>query len=392
MKILVITNLFPNKLEPERATYNRQQIYMLSRLCDIKVLAPIAWYPFKSLIDKSIRISDIPYKEIIDGIEVLHPRYFMIPKIGRSLYGILFFISILMPVLKVYRSFNFSFIFSTWAYPDSFAGILLSKMLKKPIIVKVHGTDINEYTQYWSRKKIIAFTLNNSDRVISVSKALRDRMIEIGVKPEKIKVLYNGIDGELFKPLNKFTIRNELKIDKNRKVILFVGNLKPVKGLAYLLEAFTDIIKKERQDIEMIIIGEGELRKELEEKIKKYGIQNFVYILGTKPHHEITKWMNACDILCLPSLSEGVPNVILEALACGIPVVASNVGGIPEIINCSDYGILVEPGNSHKLKQALLECLDKIWDRELIHAYSKKFSWLNNANELYNEIETLLPE
>ena len=150
MRVLVITNLFPNKFEPERATYNRQQISMLSKLCHLKVVAPVSWFPLKRFFEKNTVSSQIPKKETIDGIETFHPRYFTIPKVGRSLYGFLFFLSVLIPVLRIYNTFKFDIIFATWAYPDSFAAVLLSKLLNKPIITKVHGTDINEYTRYLS--------------------------------------------------------------------------------------------------------------------------------------------------------------------------------------------------------------------------------------------------
>jgi len=388
MRVLVITNLFPNKLEPERATYNRQQMSMLSKLCELKVTAPIAWFPFKSFIEKDHTYSQIPKKEIIEGIETFHPKYIMTPKIGRSLYGVMFFLSILVPVLKIYKTFKFDIIFATWAYPDSFAAVLISKLFRKPIITKVHGTDINEYAEFWLRRRLIRFTLNNSCCVISVSQALRNRMIEIGVKPEKIKVIYNGIDADIFKLLDKTDARKELGIDISKKVILFVGNLKPVKGLTYLIKGFAGIANSS-QNVVLILIGEGELRKELEDEIKKHGIENCVQILGTRSHKEIPKWMNACDLLCLPSLNEGVPNVILEALACGIPVVTSNVGGIPEIIISTNYGIMVNPKDADRLQKALIECLERKWDREAIHSYSARFSWCYNAEMIYHEMKNV---
>ena len=392
MRVLVITNLFPNKFEPERATYNRQQISMLSKLCHLKVVAPVSWFPLKRFFEKNTVSSQIPKKETIDGIETFHPRYFTIPKVGRSLYGFLFFLSVLIPVLRIYNTFKFDIIFATWAYPDSFAAVLLSKLLNKPIITKVHGTDINEYTRYWLRRKMISFTLDNSGRVISVSKALRDKIAEIGVEPEKIRVVYNGIDNEIFKPLNKASTRRELGIAMDKKVILFVGNLKPVKGLIYLIEAFSGIAKGALPNAILIIIGEGELRRELENETKKLMIQNRVYMSGSKPHHEIPKWINACDLFCLPSLSEGMPNVILEALACGVPVVASSVGGIPEILTSTDYGFMVEPEKSEELREALLECLSKSWNREAIREYSSRFSWRNSAEMIYQEITAILSE
>jgi teichuronic acid biosynthesis glycosyltransferase TuaC len=390
MRILVITNLFPNRAEPGRATYNRQQMSMLSELCPLKVVAPIPWFPLKSVFERNSAGPQVPKKEVIAGIETFHPRYFTIPKIGRSLYGLLFFLSILAPILRIYNTFKFDIIFATWAYPDSFAAVLISKLLNKPILTKIHGTDINEYTRYWLRRKMISFALNNSEGVISVSKALRDSIIEIGVKPEKIKIIYNGVDGEIFRPLGKIHTRKALGIDIDKKVILFVGNLKFAKGLTYLIRAFASIATDPSRNVILIIIGQGRLRRELESRVREYGIQNCVYILGSKMHREIPKWMSACDLLCLPSLNEGVPNVILEALACGVPVVASNVGGIPEILTSTDYGSLVKPQDCKALQKALLECLEKSWNREVIHGHSTRFSWRRNAEMIYQEMTDIL--
>lgn len=395
MKVLIFTNLFPNKLEPGRGIFNIFQVTHLAEWCQVKVVAPLPWFPrfpLARFFRRNHRYSQIPKSEVIDGIETFHPKYFTIPKIGRSLYGLLLFLSTLGPVLRIYKTFKFDVILATWAYPDSFAAVLLSKLLNRPILTKVHGTDINEYTQYWLRRKMISFALNNSERVVSVSRALRDRMIEIGVKPEKIKVIYNGVDGEKFKHLDKVRIRKTLGIDTNKKVILFVGNLAPEKGLIYLIRAFTCIAADASRNVILIIIGQGELGKELENEAKKYGIQNRVYMLGGKMHHEIPKWMNACDLLCLPSLNEGVPNVVLEALACGVPVVASDVGGIPEILISTDYGRLVKPKDFKELQKALLECLEKSWDREIIRRYSTRFSWSCNAEMVYQEIMNVLAE
>ena len=349
-------------------------------------MAPISWFPFKRILDRRSKVSEVPEEDVINGIQTFYPRYLMIPRVGRSLYGLLFFLSIILPALRIHKEFKFDAIFATWAYPDSFAAVLLSKLLKKPILAKVHGTDINEYSQYWLRRKMISFALNNSWRVISVSKALRDRMIEIGVKSRKIRVVYNGVDSELFKPTDRMQVRRELEIDTDKKVILFVGNLKPVKGLTYLIRAFAGVAADTERNAALFIIGDGELREDLENQVKDQGMQDCVYIPGSKAHHEIPRWMNACDVLCLPSLSEGVPNVILEAFACGVPVVASKVGGIPEILTSHDLGRLLQPEDPEELRKALLECLDKSWERELIRAYSDKFSWRHNAEIIYQEI------
>lgn len=381
MKILVITNLFPNRLEPTRATFNRQQIYHLSRLCELKVVAPIPWAP---PIGNWKKLREIPLHEVIDGIDVYHPRYLVIPKIGRSIYGYLFYTSVFKDVKRIQGSFDFDLLFGTWAYPDGFATMLMARKLKKPYVIKVHGTDVNEYIKYKLRRMMIARTLKNAEKVISVSNALKEKVKDIGVPEEKIVVIPNGVDTSKFHPMDRLKARQILGLTTNDKLILFVGNLKPVKGVAYLVEAIHILRSRLDRSFKLIIIGDGELRNELEEKVKGLGLKDIVHFKGIRPHDEIPLWMNACDLLCLPSLNEGMPNVILEASACGTPVVATKVGGIPEILIDGKNGYLVPPRDPHKLADAILRTLSHRWNKDGILHAAGNLSWEDNSKRVYD--------
>ncbi|MFA5143019.1 MAG: glycosyltransferase [Candidatus Omnitrophota bacterium] len=339
MNILIITNLFPSSAELGRGIFNKQQFVELSKLCNLQVVAPLPWYCKKR----------IPRQEAIAGIKVYHTRYFMIPKIGRSLYGIFFYISLLPKIKKIYKEFKFDTILATWAYPDAFGSYLIAKALKKPVVVKVHGTDINAHTRYFLRRKMIAWALLNSNKVIAVSKALKERIVRMGIPSEKIVVIPNGVNNDLFKPMDQAECRKKLDLPADKKIVLYAGNMIKAKGIDVLLDAFARI----SPDILLALVGDGPFEDTLRTKAKKLKIKERVIFAGRKAHDEIRYYMNACDIFCLPSRNEGCPNVLLEATSCGKYVVAAKVGGIPEIIESDKTGIMVEPGNSEELAKAI---------------------------------------
>jgi len=329
VKLLIITNLFPNAAEPQRAVYNKQQFTALKDLCELKVIAPIPLFKYPK--------TKVPDVETIEGMEVFHPRYLVIPKILRALYGILYYLGIGECVRELYGRFRFDVIFATWAYPDAFAAALLAKRLRKPLVIKVHGSDINVFTKYHLRRKMILFALNQAEKVIAVSDALKAKIVELGVDPEKIILIPNGIDTELFRSMDKKDCRLNLAIPLEQRFILYVGNLEPIKGTDLLIDA----LHKLPEDVHLYMIGDGSLKESMKIRAKDLTMENRVHFLGRLPHTKIPFWMSACDLFCLPSRNEGCPNVILEALACGVPIVASHVGGIPQLIKDSSQGILV---------------------------------------------------
>ena len=392
MKILAITNLFPNSSEPTRGMFNFQQLKELAKFpeVEIKIIAPIPWFPRLNIIRRWAKLVEIPEKETIGGFEVYHPRYLVIPKIFRCLYGFFFFFGVFKVAKDINKIFKFDCILATWAYPDGFGSYLISKILKKPIVIKIHGTDINSYIKYYFRRKMICYTLKHSHKVIAVSDALKKKVIEIGVPEERIIVIPNGINTDLFRPMEKENCRKELDLPIEKKIVLFVGNLKPEKGLSTLIKACNQINKVEDKKYLLVILGDGQLQKTLKNKVNQLNMMDIVRFEGRKPHDEIPIWINACDVFCLPSLNEGCPNVVLEALACAKPVVATNVGGIPEIISSESLGILVEPMNWESLAKAIIKALGKSWDYSKLKKSCWKYSWSENVVDLKVILENSL--
>ena len=377
MKVLIITNLFPNSRQPGRGIFNQQQFKELAQLCDLKVVAPLPWCPPIKLFARWDNCAQVPDKEAIDGIEVFHPRYLVTPQVGRSLYGFFLYLGIIRTIKKIAQSFPFDIILATWAYPDAFAGMLAAKHFKKPLVIKVHGSDVNLFSKYFWRRLMMRLAFEHSPKVIAVSNDLKEKIQHLGILKDKIAVIGNGVNTQIFKPLDKGECRKKLSLPAEQKLVVFIGNLVEVKGIEFLIEAFRDL----SGDIILRIVGEGGLRPMLEEQVKKLNLSRRIVFTGRCPHNDIPIWMNAADIFCLPSLNEGCPNVVLEALACGTPVVASRVGGIPDMITSPEQGILTAPRDSKGLAKAIEQMVNKADNKPGRTAVFKR-SWSDTAREL----------
>lgn len=385
MKVLVITNLFPNSQEPTRGIFNFQQCLSLSKLCEIKVIAPLPWSPFARLFKRGAAFAKVPDHEVINGIEVYHPRYFMIPKVGRSLYGVYLFLSLYRKVKFIQKVFNFDVAYVPWVYPDGVACQWICSRLKKPIIIAALGSDINMYLRYYFRRSMIVRALNHADGVVAVSNSLKSKMVMCGVSQKLVNVIPNGVNDALFNVKDKLKCRVTLGLDPASKIILFAGNLVPVKGIQYLIDAFL-ALQENVAGMKLVIVGDGPLKNELISSSRKIG--NSIVFVGRQPHHLMPLWMNACDIFCLPSINEGCPNVLLEAMACGAYIVASNVGGIPDIVDSDATGILVPPGEAGLLRQALERALSKVVSKNNTRATVTQ-NWDDNALQLYSIFQTV---
>jgi len=383
MKILIVTNLFPNAEEPTRGMYNLQLVKSLVSLAQLRVVAPVPWYPLRGLTTAGQRERNIAASENIDGLDVYHPRYLMIPGIGRFLYGFFFYVSLLPLIFRINRSFRFDCIFAMWVYPDGFGSVLFGKTLGKPVFVKALGSDINVYASSISRRFLMRYALTRARKVFCVSVALKNRLTAIGVPESSLKVVMNGVDRNLFKPLDLHESRSKLGLPCREKIILFVGNLVTIKGVEYLFEA----VAKMKERCVLLVVGDGPLKPSLDALAGRLGLGGWIIFTGRKPHSELPLWFNACDVFCLPSLNEGCPNVVLEALACGRPVVATSVGGIPEIISDGPETKLVPPADPKSLADALQLMLCSS-----AGAVSSGFtrSWDDMASEIYRELCHLL--
>jgi glycosyltransferase involved in cell wall biosynthesis len=357
MRILALTNLYPNPFQPNRATFNRQTLELLATRHPVAVISPILWT--EELANRWKGGASLPRdrRVICDGITVDHPRYIYPPKVLRSWYGHFFRQSVRPAFERALAEFRPELVFAPWAYPDGWAAVQLGQRAGLPVVIKAHGSDILQLSLYPRRSRRTIEALCGAEGIVAVSHDLKERIVAHGADPDRAQVVYDGIDSKRFHPGPQDLARARLagELEARGPLVLFIGNLLPVKGLDVLIEAFARLAGQGAQ-FTGILIGQGPLRSKLEDQIARQELRGRVKLLGPRPHDQLPDWYRAADLFVLPSHSEGVPVVLLEAAACGTPFVASRVGGIPEIAHLG-RSRLVPAGDARALAQAILDSL-----------------------------------
>ncbi len=251
------------------------------------------------------------------------------------------------------------------AYPEGHAAVLAGRRLGVPAIISVRGSDLKLLPPSGPIRLRTQTALREAAAVLAVSQDLADCALALGANPERVHLVRNGIDRNVFRPEDKVAAREALSFPAEAKLLLFVGNLLPVKGVTFLLDALAVLRRDSGSNVRLAIIGDGNLEFQLRGQVRSAGIEDVVQFLGQQRQTEIARWMSAADLLCLPSLSEGMPNVVVEAFSCGCPVVGTTVGGIPELV-VPGCGCLVPPGDAAALAQALSKALTTPWDSGFI--------------------------
>ena len=380
MKILAVSNLFPNALEPNRGVFNRQQFKALAALGELQVVAPVPWAPpgLRRLRHSWERASRIPAEGTVDGIRTWYPRHVVTPQVGRAWYAWWLFLSLRPAIERIRREFPFEVLLATWAYPDVVAASWVARALRVPLVAKVHGSDLHVYTRAFWRRRMIAAALTRAAGVVAVSSELKDQVVRLGVDPANVHVIPNGVDTAQFTPMDPVTCRTRLGLPERVRRVVFIGNLVPVKGLDTLLDAFAAL----PDDVALSIVGEGPLREALTSSVEAKRLSGRVTLVGARPHREMPLWLNAADVVCLPSRNEGCPNVVIEALACGRPVVGTRVGGIPELLHRAECGVLVTPNDARTLADGLRRSLMTPWEPRRIREAVAHHGWEATAQQL----------
>jgi glycosyltransferase involved in cell wall biosynthesis len=383
LRVLVITKIFPNAAEPTSAPFNRQQIAALSRICRVEVLATIPWYPGAGLFagrSSAGRLTEVPRREVIDGIDVRHPRTLFVPRVAHGLWAPMYVASI-APIALEYRG-KVDVVLGTWAYPDGVAAVALARLIGVPAVVKLHGSDMNTIAKMPGPRRLLRRALPRAARVVAVSRALGDEARALGVPPERVALVMNGVDADLFRPRDRGEARRALGVlptDPETRVVLYVGNLKESKGVLDLAAAF-ERIAPEQPRIHLAIVGGGDARAALEALAQRW--PGRITLAGARPLAEITQWMAACDVLTLPSWAEGTPNVVLEALASGRRVVGSSVGGIPDLLADPALGELVPARDVPALATALGRAAMADYDPNAVARLAARGGWADSAAAL----------
>ncbi len=276
---------------------------------------------------------------------------------------------------------------ATWAYPDGCAAVLAARAAGKPCVVKVHGSDVNVVLQTRAARAVAARVLPLADAVIAVSKPLADELVSLGVPRERVHLVMNGVDAALFHPRDRAAARRELGIAEDERVVLFVGRLEPQKGIHDLLEAFEQL-RAHVPRATLALVGHGISTEEVRARVERWS-PGGARMLGALPPGEVAAWLGACDVMTLPSWAEGTPNVVLEALASGRPVVATRVGGIPDVLRDPCSGVVVPPRDADALAAALQDALERGWDAAAIRACGPG-SWGASAEGVASVLEQVL--
>jgi glycosyltransferase involved in cell wall biosynthesis len=251
------------------------------------------------------------------------------------------------------------------AYPEGYAAVLTGRKLNVPAVISVRGSDLKALPAAGAIRRKTETAMREAAAVLAVSQDLARSALALGARPERVHLVRNGVDHQVFRPEEKAAARAALSVPGDARLVLFVGNLLPVKGVPLLIDAIAALRRKGAGNLQLAIIGDGNLEPQLREQAESAGMTEAIHFLGQRRPVEVAQWMNAADLLCLPSESEGLPNVVLEAFSCGCPVVGTVVGGTPELV-APGCGLLVPPRDRAALAQAIAEALATSWDAAFI--------------------------
>ncbi len=381
MKIAVVTPLFPIRQEPFRG----QPIYLtvreLAKVTDLHVFCPQAKYPPISFLQPKSYVYYPPDTSYQPDVPTTYLEYPALPLISRPLNGWACYRSVL-PHIKRYQP---DAILSYWLYPEGYASMLVGKELDIPVVVGARGSDLSANLDSVVRSKTQK-TMSQVDGAVMVSEELRQRAISFGGNPETVRTVLNGCDTNIFHPQDRHLARRDLSLPEDSKIILFVGHLNAAKGVRELFTAVSQL-KAQYPGIKLVMVGDGGIQQELPALASLLGIESNVYLAGKAKAPEISRWLAAADVFSLPSYAEGCPNVVIEALACGRPVVATTVGAIPDLVS-EKTGLLVPPRDASALSVALDKVLRQEWNSEVIAGLWNR-GWDQVARETLSLLESV---
>ena len=373
MNILTITSLYPNRAMPRHGVFveNRLRHLVATGEVQLRVVAPVPWFPVDaSWAGTYGTYARVPIEEERQGIRVTHPRYPLIPKVGMTLAPSGFYHGIAGHVRRQIKDGPpVDLIDAHYFFPDGVAAVRLARRLGLPVVVTSRGTDLNLVPQYKRARQMIVEAAEHADALITVCQALKDVLVdELGVADSKVTVLRNGVDLAQFAPGDRVSMRAELGL--TGPTLASVGHLIARKGHDIVIRALAEL-----PGVTLVIAGDGPDREGLDALASALGVTDRVRFLGAVPHDRLAAIYGASDALVLASDREGWPNVLLESMACGTPVVASRCWGTPEVVTAPEAGRLVDPRTPEAFAAVIREQLASEPDRAATRAYAEQFSW-----------------
>jgi teichuronic acid biosynthesis glycosyltransferase TuaC len=378
LRTLLFSTLYPSSVRPGHGIFVETRLRELLKSGEVetRVVAPVPWFPSTHPRhgDKA-RMAATPRHELHNGIAVWHPRYLVIPKVGMTLAPLLLALGALGTVRQLISDgFDPDVIDAHYYYPDGVAAALLGQWLGKPVTVTARGTDINLIPGFRWPRQLLRWAAGRVAASIGVSDALVQRMRALAFDPARLHVMRNGVDTERFRPLPPAQARARLGLDADGPVLLTVGNLHEYKGQRLALEAWA-LMRQRHPLARLLIVGEGPDRGWLQARAQELGAGDAVMLAGTVSNTELYAWYSAADLLVLASSREGWPNVLLEAMACGTPVVATDVGGVREIVCNPEAGRVIGERSADALVDAINGLLAQPPERRAVRGHALQYGW-----------------
>jgi len=373
MRILTYSTLYPNAAQPAHGIFVETRLRHLRARhpVEARVVAPVPWFPFRArCFGRYARQAAVPRHENRAGLAVSHPRYPVIPKVGMGIAPHLLAAWSLAEVARIRREgFDFDLIDAHYFYPDGVAAAMIAKRLGKPLVITARGTDLNLIPRYPTPRRFIRWAARQADGIVTVCEALKGALEQLDIDHPEVHILRNGVDLELFRPpADRATSRQALRF--SRPTLLSVGHLIERKGHDLVIRALAGL-----PDMELVVVGEGEQEGALRRLARREGVANRVRFSGAVSQPELRRYYGAADALVLASSREGWPNVLLESMACGTPVVASPVWGTPEVVTTRAAGLLMRQRSVQDLKAAVADLMSDPPSRLATRAYAERFAW-----------------
>src|SRR5580693_2064703 len=382
LKVTVVTPIFPIPAQPYRGHSEYEIVLALAKRADVNVICPFPRYPkwFQPTFDH--RHPDLSYSP--PGVNTRYFEYPALPGLTRCINGL-----VCAHYLEPYfRESMPDVACNFWLYPEGYATVRVARKLGIPSVLGSIGSDLNRFVDPLSRW-LTKLAMKRATFVVTKSEHLRQRAIQMGVSTSKVRTIRNGCNPSVFCLGDRRAARAHLAIDDKAELVLFVGRLDTAKGIEELLEAFASLARR-RPNLRLAFVGDGPGGEHLRSKAKHLALEDLIILNGPCSSQDVARWLAAAHVLALPSYNEGYPNVVIEALSCGRPVIATNVGGILELVN-EESGILVAPRDARALAVAIEKAMDRRWDE---HSISEQFrrSWDEAAEELLRICELAMQQ
>jgi glycosyltransferase involved in cell wall biosynthesis len=378
MRTLTFSTLYPNHVHPRHGIFVEQRLRHLLAGGEVEshVVAPVPWFPWQHpAFGHYGAFARVPYYEERHGIPIYHPRYPLLPKVGLS-SAPLMMATALKPVLEgiVERGFDFDLIDAHYVYPDGVAAVALGQHFGRPVVMTVLGDDVITYPKFLVPRRLLLWAVDRAAGITSVCEALKRRLVELGAPEEKLRVVLHGVDLDLFQPVNREAVRARLGLAGT--VLLSVGHATPRKGHHLAIEALRDL-----PEATLLIAGDGWYEGRLRDLAVSHGVADRVRFLGHVEQQDLKDYYGAADALVLASSREGIANVLMEAMACGTPVIATAVWGTPEAISSPEAGVLMGERTAASLVEAARRLFAHYPDRAATRRHAAGFRWERTSRE-----------